>query len=100
VDTSESDPFILCDQVNILATVAGDEATNQVYNVAMGDRMTLNDLFELIRAGPENEYQHLKNFKPIYQDFRAGDVRHTLAYIFKVKNLLGYYTSHRIGTGN
>ena len=86
-------------QVNILAAVAGDEAANQVYNVAVGDRTTLNELFELIRAGLENEYPHLKNFKPIYQDFRAGDVRHSLADISKAKNLLGYCPSHRIGAG-
>lgn len=86
-------------QVNILAAVAGDEAANQVYNVAVGDRTTLNDLFELIRAGLENGYPHLKNFKPRYQDFRAGDVRHSLADISKAENLLGYCPSHRIGTG-
>jgi len=86
-------------QVNILAAVAGDEAANQVYNVAVGDRTTLNDLFELIRAGLENGYPHLKNFKPRYQDFRAGDVRHSLADISKAENLLGYCPSHRIGAG-
>ena len=86
-------------QVNILAAVAGDEAANQVYNVAVGDRTTLNDLFELIRAGLENQYPHLKDFKPIYRDFRAGDVRHSLADISKAKNLLGYCPSHRIGAG-
>ena len=86
-------------QVIILAAVAGDEVANQVYNVAVGDRTTLNDLFELIRAGLESDYPHLKNFKPIYQDFRAGDVRHSLADISKAKNLLGYCPSHRIGAG-
>jgi len=86
-------------QVNILAAVAGDEAANQVYNVAVGDRTTLNDLFELIRAGLENGYPRLKDFKPVYQDFRAGDVRHSLADISKAENLLGYCPSHRIGTG-
>ena len=86
-------------QVNILAAVAGDEAANQVYNVAVGDRTTLNNLFELIRVGLVNQYPHLKNFKPIYQDFRAGDVRHSLADISKAKNLLGYCPSHRIGAG-
>jgi UDP-N-acetylglucosamine 4-epimerase len=86
-------------QVNILAAVAGDEAANQVYNVAVGDRTTLNDLFELIRAGLENDYPHLKDFKPVYQDFRAGDVRHSLADISKAENLLGYSPSHRIASG-
>ena len=87
-------------QVNILAAVADDAAAaNQVYNVAVGDRTSLNELFELIRSGLENEYPHLKDFKPVYQDFRAGDVRHSLADISKAKNLLGYCPSHRIGAG-
>ena len=86
-------------QVNILAAVAGDEAAGQVYNVAVGDRTTLNDLFELIRVGLENVYPKLKNFKPIYQDFRAGDVRHSLADISKAENLLGYCPGHRIDAG-
>ena len=86
-------------QINILAAVAGDDAANQVYNVAVGDRTTLNDLFELIRAGLTNQYPHLKNLSPLYQDFRAGDVRHSLADISKAKNLLGYCPSHRIGAG-
>jgi UDP-N-acetylglucosamine 4-epimerase len=86
-------------QVNILAAVASDGAANQVYNVAVGDRTTLNDLFELIRAGLENDYPQLKDFKPVYQDFRAGDVRHSLADISKAENLLGYSPSHRIGAG-
>lgn len=86
-------------QVNIMAAVAGDESADQIYNVAVGDRTTLNDLFELIRAGLEDEYSHLKNFKPIYQDFRAGDIRHSLADISKAKSLLGYCPSHSIGAG-
>jgi UDP-N-acetylglucosamine 4-epimerase len=86
-------------QVKILVTVAGNEAANQVYNVTVGVRTTLNDLFELIRAGLKNEYPHLKNYQPIYQDFRAGDVRHSLADISKAKNLLGYCPSHHTGAG-
>ena len=86
-------------QMNILAAVVNEEATNQVYNVAVGDRTTLNTLFELIRSGLEPQYPHLKDFKPIYQDFRAGDVRHSLADISKAKTLLGYSPSHRIDAG-
>ena len=86
-------------QMNILAAVANDEATNQVYNVAVGDRTTLNTLFELIRSGLEPHYPHLKDLKPLYQDFRAGDVKHSLADISKAKTLLGYNPSHRIDAG-
>lgn len=86
-------------QMNILAAVAQDEVANQVYNVAVGDRTTLNHLFELIRSGLEPQYPHLKGFNPIYQDFRAGDVRHSLADISKAKSLLGYNPGYRIEGG-
>lgn len=87
-------------QANILsALVNNDNAVNQVYNVAVGDRTTLNDLFELIRSGLLDKYPHLKNFKPEYRDFRAGDVRHSLADISRASELLGYGPTHRIGDG-
>jgi UDP-N-acetylglucosamine 4-epimerase len=86
-------------QVNILAAVAKEDAANQIYNVAVGDRTTLNNLFELIRAGLEKDHPHLKDFKPNYQNFRAGDVKHSLADISKAKDLLGYSPSHRISAG-
>jgi len=86
-------------QANILAAITEDEATNQIYNVAVGERTSLKDLFELIRVGLENEFPHLHSFKPIYQDFRAGDVRHSLADISKAKKLLGYCPTHPIYAG-
>lgn len=87
-------------QANLLAaTIANDEATNQVFNVAVGDRTTLNDLFEAIRCTLEQSIPHLKDYKPQYSDFRAGDVRHSLADITKAKTLLGYEPSHRIREG-
>jgi UDP-N-acetylglucosamine 4-epimerase len=87
-------------QANLLAaTVERDEATNQVYNVAVGDRTTLNDLFECIRLVLEPRFPHLKGFGPQYRDFRAGDVRHSLADITKACTLLGYQPTHRIKEG-
>ncbi len=87
-------------QANLLAATVQDEAaTNQVYNVAVGDRTTLNDLFEAIRSILEPRFPHLKDFKPVYRDFRAGDVRHSLADIGKARSLLGYSPSHRIREG-
>lgn len=87
-------------QANLLAATASSEsATNQVYNVAVGDRTTLNDLFEAIRSILEPRFPHLKNYRPNYRDFRAGDVRHSLADIGKVRSLLGYEPSHRIREG-
>lgn len=77
-------------QANILAaTTQNDNAKNQVYNVAVGDRTTLNVLFKAIKAAL-NENKVLYNKQPIYQDFRAGDVRHSQASIEKIKKLLGY----------
>lgn len=87
-------------QANLLAaTVEGEEATNQVYNVAVGDRTTLNDLFEAIRSRLAPQFPHLADFRPSYRDFRAGDVRHSLADISKARTLLGYEPSHRIDDG-
>lgn len=87
-------------QANLLAaTTTSDEATNQVYNVAVGDRTTLNDLFEAIRSLLAPRFPHLTDFKPSYREFRAGDVRHSLADVSKARKLLGYEPSHRIGEG-
>ena len=77
-------------QANILAaTTQNDEAKNQVYNVAVGDRTTLNDLFNAIKAAlHENGVTYTK--EPVYRDFRAGDVRHSQASIEKIQKLLAY----------
>lgn len=87
-------------QANLLAATAeNDEATNQVYNIAVGDRTTLIQLLETIRSILESRFPHLKDFKPQFRDFRAGDVRHSLADITKARTLLGYEPSHRIHEG-
>ncbi|WP_180109528.1 MULTISPECIES: NAD-dependent epimerase/dehydratase family protein [unclassified Acinetobacter] len=86
-------------QANILAaTTQNEEAKNQVYNVAVGDRTTLNDLFNAIKAAlNENSVTYTK--KPVYREFRAGDVRHSQASIEKIKSLLGYQPQFRIAQG-
>ncbi|WP_216936726.1 NAD-dependent epimerase/dehydratase family protein [Acinetobacter sp. BY484] len=86
-------------QANILAaTTQNDEAKNQVYNVAVGDRTTLNDLFNAIKAAlNENGVTYTK--EPVYRDFRAGDVRHSQASIKKIENLLGYEAKYNIDEG-
>jgi UDP-N-acetylglucosamine 4-epimerase len=87
-------------QANLLAAAsAHPEAANQVYNVAVGDRTTLNQLFEAIRSLLAPRFPHLAHFKPVYRDFRPGDVRHSLADISKARTRLGYEPSHRIGEG-
>ncbi|MDC1066091.1 NAD-dependent epimerase/dehydratase family protein [Candidatus Pseudothioglobus singularis] len=78
-------------QMNILAAMSkSDDAINQVYNVALNDRTSLNELFCLIKKELQIRRTGLKVKKPIYQDFRSGDVRHSQAEIVKAKNLLGY----------
>jgi UDP-N-acetylglucosamine 4-epimerase len=86
-------------QANLLAAVAVDpQARNQVYNVAVGDRTTLNRLFELIRDNLAEQGVD-PGLKPVYRDFRAGDVRHSQADIGKAQRLLGYAPTHRIAQG-
>src|SRR5712692_706489 len=87
-------------QANLLAAVADDPAAiNQVYNVALGERTSLNELFELIRSLLEPRYPHLRNFRPVYREFRAGDVRFSQADIGKAKRLLGYRPLLRVSEG-
>ena len=86
-------------QANILAaTIADDAAKNQVYNVAVGDRTTLNDLYRAIQAAlAENGVNYTKD--AVYRDFRAGDVRHSQASIAKIEKALGYAPEFRIDAG-
>jgi len=87
-------------QANLLAaTSENPAAVNQVYNIAVGERTSLNQLFEAIRVNLLPHYPHLADAKPVYRDFRAGDVRHSLADISKVRSLLGYEPTHRIDEG-
>jgi len=77
---------------------AGDPI-NQVYNVAVGDRTTLNELFEQLHLNLLHSYPQLQGLKPMYRDFRAGDVRHSLADISKAARLLGYQPTHNLCEG-
>lgn len=86
-------------QANILAaTTQNDNAKNQVYNVAVGDRTTLNDLFNAIKVAL-NENGVTYNKEPVYREFRVGDVRHSQASIEKIKSLLGYNPDFVIAQG-
>ena len=85
-------------QMNILAATASEEAKNEVYNVAVGDRTTLNDLFHALQSAlAENGKPYAS--KPVYRDFRAGDVRHSQADISKASTKLGYAPEFRIMDG-
>lgn len=86
-------------QANLLAaTTENGEACNQIYNVAVGHRTTLNALFALLRGNLFR--QGVKaDTEPVYRDFRAGDVRHSLADISKAQRLLGYAPTQGIQEG-
>lgn len=87
-------------QTNLLAATTNNEnAVNQVYNVAVGDRTSLNQLYGLLRENLAPHCVHLHDTEPVYRDFRAGDVRHSLADINKAKTRLGYQPSHHIHQG-
>lgn len=86
-------------QANLLAaTTTNPDAKNQVYNVAVGDRTTLNQLFEAIQiALTENGVNYAK--QAVHRDFRPGDVRHSQADVSKAERLLGYVPEYRIMEG-
>ncbi|MGV0986672.1 MAG: NAD-dependent epimerase/dehydratase family protein, partial [Limnohabitans sp.] len=99
-------------QANLLAATAVDsslrgaagdaaihDSLNQVYNVAVGDRTTLNELYAQLHRNLLPRYPHLEGVQPVYRDFRPGDVRHSLADISKAQRLLGYEPTQRIGVG-
>ncbi|MBQ0935613.1 NAD-dependent epimerase/dehydratase family protein [Ideonella paludis] len=73
-------------------------ALNQVYNMAVGDRTTLKSLFALVRDNLV-PFGVRASAEPEYRDFRAGDVRHSLADTTKAHRLLGYEPTHRIADG-
>jgi len=80
-----------CIQANLLAAFTEDKnAINQVFNVAYGERTSLNELFDLIREQVSQKFPHIRNLQPQYRDFRTGDVRHSLADIGISRALLGY----------
>ncbi|MEN6585995.1 MAG: SDR family oxidoreductase [Sulfuricella sp.] len=87
-------------QANLLAALADSpEAANQVYNVALNERTSLNQLYEMMRALLLEQFPHLQNHRPQYVDFREGDVRHSQADISKAGKLLGFEPTHRIDQG-
>ena len=87
-------------QANLLAATAENEAAaNQVYNVAFGERTTLNELYRSIKDRVVNSNPSAANANPQYRDFRAGDVRHSLADISKAKKLIGYEPQFSINSG-
>jgi UDP-N-acetylglucosamine 4-epimerase len=116
-------------QANILAATAGDRhyekrsdaaiqpsivipreellsSLNQVYNIAVGDRTTLNNLFYLLRDNLARQpvitieaRQSISAQEPQYREFRIGDVRHSQADVKKAQQLLGYAPTNSLSSG-
>ncbi|MEQ8516361.1 MAG: NAD-dependent epimerase/dehydratase family protein [Chromatocurvus sp.] len=102
-DGSTSRDFCFIDnvvQANLLAaTTDREDAINQVYNVAVGDRTTLSELHTLIRDNVAREYPEVANREPEFRDFRDGDVRHSQASIDKARERLGYEPAVKVVEG-
>jgi len=86
-------------QANILAAMAPASSANEVYNVALNERTSLNELHQMMVALLRARYPHVEGHQPRFKDFRAGDVRHSQADISKAETLLGFAPTHRIGEG-
>jgi len=86
-------------QANLLSAAAPAASTDTAYNVAFGERTTLTDLFALLRDGLAADRPELSSAQPVYADFRAGDVRHSLADIGKAREKLGYAPTHDVKSG-
>lgn len=85
-------------QANILAATANDSAKNNVYNVAVGDRTDLNDLFRYLQQDlAEKGFEYTRS--PVYRDFRSGDVKHSQADVSKAKSLIGFEPNYRLKDG-
>ncbi len=87
-------------QANYLAmTTTNTRAVNKVYNVAFGERTTLNQLFNYLREGLSGFDPAIGDISPVYGPFRAGDIPHSLASIDRARSLLGYDPKYSVKKG-
>ncbi|HEY2969076.1 MAG TPA: SDR family oxidoreductase [Casimicrobiaceae bacterium] len=87
-------------QANLLAATSGDpEVLGQIYNVAVGGRMSLNMLFETLHGLVRERHPHHSVPAPAYEEFRPGDIRHSQADIGKARRLLGYDPTYDVRSG-
>jgi UDP-N-acetylglucosamine/UDP-N-acetylgalactosamine 4-epimerase len=87
-------------QANLLAaTTDNADAIGQIFNVAVGGRMSLNELYATLRELLAERHAQLRISPPTYKDFRSGDVRHSQADISKAQRLLQYHSTHDTRSG-
>lgn len=87
-------------QANLLAATSQDpEASGAAFNVSYGEKTTLNELFRMIRDRLASEIADVGEIEPVYEDFRPGDIRHSLADLGKATALLGYRPTHSLADG-
>ncbi len=88
-----------CVQANLLAAMSRDDSLHQVYNIAFGQRTTLNELFHMIRTRVAKVFPGCEDVEPVYREFRPGDVRHSLADISRAKKILNYDPLYSVRQG-
>lgn len=102
-DGSVSRDFTYIDnviQANHLSALADKrDAINQVYNVAHGERTSLNELFRIIKEIISETDPAVSETVPVYGPVRAGDIPHSLASIDKARKLLGYEPAFNVKSG-
>ena len=102
-DGSNSRDFTYIDnviQANHLAAVTKNSAAlNQIYNVAHGERTTLNELFDIIQKIAKKYDRTIDDIKPVYGPERSGDIPHSHASIEKARRLLDYAPTHNVAEG-
>jgi len=87
-------------QMNVLAGMTDNtKALGEAFNVAVGGRNTLNELYALINDELKNHVTEYEKQEPIYREFRAGDIRHSNANISKAKEMVGFEPTHDIYAG-
>jgi len=87
-------------QMNELAMLTQNKAAiNQVYNTAVGDRMTIKEMAELIHAGLAEFDEKIREVEILFGPTRAGDIPHSQASIEKARKLLNYTPTHNFQKG-
>ena len=86
-------------QANLLAAVAADSAVGEVYNVGCGSETSLNELFRMIRLGLAGHEAELSSHEPVYEAFRPGDIRRSVADISKARRRLGFEPQMTVAEG-